>query len=106
MAVLPTSTTLFYDMSLGTLARQHVTLYGELSMHPLKPKRYEAYRMYPKHHLFIHLAEDDAETHGNPGDTWNYLDEDDWNLDFEDAANKKMRTRNIHTTKYRRHPSS
>ena len=66
----------FMASALGRLARQHVILYGELSRHPDRPRRWEAYRMYPKHHLFIHLAEVDYKVHGNPRENWNYEDED------------------------------
>ncbi len=65
----------FMASALGRLARQHVILYGELSRHPERP-RWEAYRMYPKHRLFIHLAEVDYKVHGNPRENWNYEDED------------------------------
>lgn len=74
---------LFYEavkardsLGYGKLARKHVMLYCELAKaRHYVPFEYCRYRHYPKHHLFIHLAEEDPELHGCPIDSWNYTDE-------------------------------
>ena len=56
---------------LTTYARQHLILYDYLS----KTSGNELmYHIYPKHHLFCHVAMDVT---SNPMDTWNYRDEDE-----------------------------
>ena len=54
---------------LAQAARQHLLLYCELRMSATKEN---SWQLFPKHHLFIHLAE---ECVGNPRLEWNYLDE-------------------------------
>ena len=63
------------------LARTHIILYAELCREALDGGHFvangwHAYKMYPKHHLFVHLMEEQTAACGNPADFWNYLDED------------------------------
>ena len=63
------------------LGRQHIVLFSELSREALASENHRrtgwmAYRFYPKHHLFVHLCEEELFTTGNPMDYWCYLDED------------------------------
>ena len=53
---------------LGKYARQHLLLYGELSKKTPKGR----WHLIPKHHLFLHLAEEGG---ANPRLEWNYMDE-------------------------------
>jgi len=65
----------------ATLARRHLTLYAELGQVHLaandwQDKGWFKYRWYPKHHLFIHIVEDQIATCDNPREHWCYGDED------------------------------
>eukprot|EP00959_Pyramimonas_sp_CCMP1952_P226186 4729717-Pyramimonas_sp.AAC.1 len=86
----------FMAVRLGRLARQHVTLYMELSRHPGRPKSFIAFKPYPKHHIFIHLAEEDYIVHGNPRENWNYEDEDMIGTCVESVSNCSQNSRFIH----------
>lgn len=55
-------------------ARCHLALYYELyvwGVDNMVALGHQAYRMYPKHHTFLHLCESGE----NPRDAWNYRDE-------------------------------
>ena len=65
---------------IGKCARQHVILYRVLSdeaavLECVPSADQIAWRMYPKHHLMIHAAEDDVKLFGNPTTVWNYMNE-------------------------------
>ena len=54
-------------------ARQHCLLYAELAKEALLICVFGTFwRVYPKHHLFLHCVEDCP---GNPREFWNYFDE-------------------------------
>ena len=60
------------------LGRQHVILYSEIARAhvPRDPtEKWLLWRMYPKHHLFLHCIEDQLTESGNPRDSWTYPDE-------------------------------
>ena len=63
----------------ASLGRRHVLLYEALSRDALSKLREGAtqlfWRLYPKHHLFIHCVEDQVMISGNIGESWNYRDE-------------------------------
>ena len=55
----------------GRLARKHLLHYSELAQESLQTGRHEGlklWRLYPKHHLFLHVAEDQLTETGNPRD--------------------------------------
>eukprot|EP00959_Pyramimonas_sp_CCMP1952_P133400 2789479-Pyramimonas_sp.AAC.1 len=67
------------------LGSQGVCLYAELSSAALSADRSTLmWRMYPKHHLFLHALEDSVEVGGNPRSQWCYADEDN----IGDAASR------------------
>ena len=94
----------FMSSKLGRLARQHLTLYNELANHSSRYRLWDAYRVYPKHHLFVHLAEQDYHTHGNPRESWNYIDEDMIGICVESVSDSSQNCGYIHRSaieKYR-----
>ena len=64
------------------LGKRHLLMYAELGLEALQSERCRAsgnwlrWRIYPKHHLFIHLLEEQMMTIGNPIECWAYGDED------------------------------
>ena len=59
------------------LGSQGVCLYAELSAKAISADPETLlWRMYPKHHLFLHAIEDSVEVGGNPRCQWCYSDED------------------------------
>ena len=64
---------------IGTRMRQHVILYSELSKEAVAKigptEQWLFWRMHPKHHLILHVCEDQVYTIGNPRETWAYGDE-------------------------------
>ena len=64
---------------ISTRVRQHVILYSELAKEALAKigptQHWLFWRMYPKHHLILHVCEDQVYTIGNPRETWAYGDE-------------------------------
>jgi hypothetical protein len=61
-----------------TLGRKHVLMYCALSCRHAEINRHrswEQWRMYPKHHQFLHILEDQIAVQGNPRLSWCYADE-------------------------------
>jgi hypothetical protein len=58
--------------TVAELARRHLLLYHELS---LDASSAMFWRLYPKHHLFLHFMEDQVALAGNPREHWTYADE-------------------------------
>ena len=57
-------------------------LYAELTKEALEAKRFHTlgwhpWKLYPKHHLMVHLREQQIASSGNPADFWCYLDENE-----------------------------
>ena len=50
-------------------------LYSQLSAEATRQQK-KLWKFSPKHHLFQHLCEWQALTHGNPAHYWTYSDED------------------------------
>eukprot|EP00959_Pyramimonas_sp_CCMP1952_P082401 1721718-Pyramimonas_sp.AAC.1 len=61
---------------IGLAARQHLSMYSELHSEAKRLNDDTVFwKLYPKHHVFVHCAEDQIESHGNPSDHWCYGDE-------------------------------
>ena len=63
------------------LGRAHILLYTELTRSYQDTGHFEQngfhmYKFYPKHHMFVHLAEIGIQMCGNPKTVWCYGDED------------------------------
>ena len=61
--------------------KQFLLLYSELAVEELNGDRakkhvWQRWRIYPKHHLFMHVLEEDLPRIGNPMECWTYGDED------------------------------
>ena len=55
---------------------RHITLYQELFRYAASRDRDTIYwRIYPKHHIFVHLVEKQTAEQGSPSEGWNYSDE-------------------------------
>ena len=64
----------------ASLGRGHVILYAELAREFLDARGHlesgwVLWRMFPKHHLFLHVVEDELALVGNPRECWTYGDE-------------------------------
>ena len=58
--------------------RRHCLLYAELTKtveQENASRNWCRWKLYPKHHLFLHCLEDQVLQSGNPRDNWCYLDE-------------------------------
>ena len=71
--------------------RRHVALYLDLAREGLKTKEqlnlnWFPYKFYPKHHLFIHLVEEDTANWGNMKEHWGYLDENEMGISTRIAS--------------------
>lgn len=69
------------EVKLGIAARQHVILYVELARNALRTCIAASFwRLYPKHHLFLHSREEKVWTWDNSRDIWNYVDDSEIGL--------------------------
>ena len=55
--------------------RRHCLLYAEMGRRA-EQDPWVVWRVYPKHHLFLHIVEEQVGAEGNPKDSWCYLEED------------------------------
>ena len=64
--------------NVADLGRKHCILYAELSKESFanSPGDFVFWRLYPKHHMFIHCICDQMAESGNPAENWCYMDED------------------------------
>lgn len=61
---------------LEEFVRRHVLLYSSLAIESAqKDERFLLWRWYPKHHMVLHLAAEQAKMMGNPRTWWCYADE-------------------------------
>ena len=66
--------------AVGAFGRQHCLLYSELAMEAIRNPSYGdgvwvLWRIYPKHHMFLHVVEDQIKVAGSPSECWCYADE-------------------------------
>ena len=61
----------FDAIEMGSSARRFHMLYNELSAMAMRNNQPHRWKLYPKFHLMIHLAESGE----NPSLSWNYMDE-------------------------------
>jgi len=89
---------------IAELARKHCILYSALGEEACRNSGdWMFWRMSPKHHMMIHLCEDQLEATGNPRFHWCYRDESEIGLAVEVAeSGGNPKTLNMHIMmKYR-----
>eukprot|EP00959_Pyramimonas_sp_CCMP1952_P471716 9498862-Pyramimonas_sp.AAC.2 len=80
-------------VEVGVAARQHLSMYRLLHIEARIDNSDSCFwKLFPKHHLFIHCAEDQIEAHGNPASHWCYGDEDEIGGATEAARFARPRT--------------
>jgi hypothetical protein len=77
--------------TIGRLGRQHVILYSQLGMTYSLCKPWVFWRLYPKHHLMLHLLEEQVATADNPRFCWSYQDESEIGLAVTVAESTHVR---------------
>jgi hypothetical protein len=62
-------------VELPIVGRQHMALYAEVARPFARDTEWIRWRIYPKHHLAIHLLEDQVAVNDGPRTSWCYADE-------------------------------
>ena len=80
---------------IAELGRKHCILYAELSSEQIRlhsAAAWRFWRLYPKHHMFIHIVEEQTTETGNPSSNWCYMDEDSIGLcaDYAEGGNAEI----------------
>ena len=69
----------FSPAKIAVFGRKHCLLYAELASEQIRlygEARWVFWRLYPKHHWFLHIVEEQIIGSGSPAQNWCYMDED------------------------------